>query len=357
MATFMAVGTTPAELGSRLLEHLRGHLGDRNLIYADEPRRLTKGMFAQVWQFALSSGPAEWRDALVLRVYPSDADPSQVHVEAAVQNGLVVEGFPAPKVLLSEDSGEVLGCPFIVMEWIPGRPVLRGLRWDRFLRDLPELVRTWPSTVAQVAARLHNCPTGAVETEAAKREVALTTIGWDRHLRLLEQRMSTRSLPGWAEGVCWLQTHQPPRPSAPVVVHGDLWATNILYQDSELTGVVDWDRTTLGEPALDIGFAKAGWALMPAPTRVPPPVYQALRRVGRSVADRIESEYSAVGAVDPDRVRYYEGLRCALELAAVVDRRSRPRATEASHGWENGANALARYFEELTGTRLETQPS
>lgn len=357
MATFMPVGRTSADLGSHLLEYVRLHVGDPNLVYAEEPRRLTRGMFAQVWQFCLASGPPEWSGALVLRVYPSVADPAQVLVEAAVQNGLVSEGFPAPKVLLIEDSGEVLGRPFIIMKRMPGRPVLRGLRWDVFLRDLPKLVRTWPATLAHVAVRLHNCPTGAVETEVAKRGVALSTIGWDRHLRLLEDRMSPRSLPGWTEGLRWLVTHLPPKPSVPVVVHGDLWPANLLYLDAELAGVVDWDRATLGEPALDIGFAKAGWALMPAPTRVPPPFYQILRSLGRSVAERIEREYGALGVVDPGRVRYYEALRCALELAAVMDSRSRPRGAEASPGWEGGANELAKYFEEVTGTRLETKPA
>lgn len=313
-------------------------------------------MFAQVWQFSLAGGPPGWSEPLVLRVYPREADPGQVHVESAVQNGLAGEGFPAPRVVLSEDSGDVLGRPFLIMERIPGRPVLRGLRWDRFLRDLPKLERSWPATLAQVAAQLHSCPTGAVEAEATRRGVALTSIGWDRHLRLLENRISHQSMPGWTEGLGWLQTHQPPRPSVPVVVHGDLWAANIIYQGPALAGVVDWDRATLGEPALDIGFAKAGWALMPAPTRVPPPVFQALRRVGRSVAERIESEYNGVGTVDPGRVRYYEALRCALELAAVVDRRSRPRPAEPPPGWEGGAKALARHFEEITGTRLETNP-
>ena len=190
-----AVGTTSPSLGSRLLEYVSAQLGDRHFAFAEEPRRLTKGMFAQIWQFSLANGPPEWNGPLVLRVYPSDADPSQVHVDAAVQNGLVAERFPAPKVLLSDDSGEVLGRPFIIMERIPGRPVLRGLRWDRFLRDLPKLARTWPGTLAQVAVRLHSCPTGAVETEATRRGVALSTIGWDRHLRLLEERMSPLSLP------------------------------------------------------------------------------------------------------------------------------------------------------------------
>ena len=356
MARFVDMGTSSPDVGSQLLEYVRSQLGDRCLGYAHEPRRLTRGMFAEVWQFSLANGPPGWSRDLVLRVYPGDADRTQVHVEAAIQNGLVDAGFPAPEVLLAEESDRALGRPFVIMERVPGRTALRGLRWDRFLRDLPRLTRTWPSALAQAAARLHSCPIGGIETEAARRGLASSMLGWDRHLRLLERRMSLRSVPGWTEALRWLRSHHPPEPPVPVVVHGDLWPANLLYQDSELTGVVDWDRATLGDPALDIGFAKAGWALMPAPTRVPPPAYQALRRLGRSVADRIEHEYSALVPLDPGRVRYYEALRCAVELAAVVERRSRPRGVDAAPGWEGGANALADYFEEVAGTRLQTRP-
>lgn len=220
---------------SHLLEHLRFHLGDRELKYTEEPRRLTKGMFAQVWQFSLASATPEWSRHVVLRVYPSEADPCQVHVEAAVQNGLVAEGFPAPKVLVSEDSGAVPGRPFVVMERIAGRPVLRGLRWDLFLRDLPRVERTWPSTLPRSQ---HGSTTARHEVWRPRRR------GADSNRTDIRSSSSRR----------WRSQ-----------------AANIIYRGSELSGVVDWDRATLGEPALDIGFARAGWALMPAPARVPPP--------------------------------------------------------------------------------------
>ena len=357
MTTVITVVASSFDLGSHLLSHVRSYLGDPKVDYSIHPDRMPRGMFAEVWQFELADAPPEWSGGLVVRLYPSAADSVDLQVEAAVQNGLVAEGFPAPKVLLCEDSPEVLGRRFIIMERLPGRPRLRGVRWDRFLRDLPGLVRSWPFELAHVAARLHKCPTDAVKTEAAQRGVSLSVIGWDRHLRMLKCRVMTiRSMSGWAQGLSWLHSHLPPEPSVPVMVHGDLWAANFLYEGSILTGLVDWDRATLAEPALDIGFAKAGWALMPAPTRVPPPIYQGLRRLGRSVADRIEREYGALVPIDPDRVRYYEALRCALELSGVVDGGSRQRPAGSSQGWENGANALAAHFEEITGTRLETKP-
>jgi len=142
MATVIYVEASASDLSSRLLGHLRSYLGDPKLDYSIRPGRLPRGMFAEVWQFELADAPAEWSGGLVVRLYPSAADSVDPRVEAAVQNGLVEEGFPAPKVLLCEDSPEVLGRRFIIMERLPGRPRLRGVRWDRFLRDLPGLVRS-----------------------------------------------------------------------------------------------------------------------------------------------------------------------------------------------------------------------
>ena len=343
-----------ANLGARLLDDLRRWLDRRGLTYSLEPRRLTRGMFAEVWQFGLANGPEAWRGSLVLRLYPSHADPGQPHIEASVQNGLASQGFPALRVFFIEDEPDALGHRFVVMQWMPGRPALLGVRWDRFLRDLPRLVRSWPSQLAEVAGRLHQCPAGAVRAEAEKRGVAPATIGWERHLRQLEERVTAPSLPGWTDGLGWLRKHLPAEPVTPTVVHGDLWPANLLYEGSELSGLTDWDRTTLGEPALDIGFAKVGWALTPAPALVPPPIYQALRLLGRSMTDRIEREYGAETELDPDRVRYYEALRCALELAAVVEHRSRADAGRGSAGWEHGAGALREHFRAITGVPLET---
>jgi len=36
--------------------------------------------------------------------------------------------------------------------------------------------------------------------------------------------------------------------NAPVLVHGDFWPGNILWQQNQLAGVIDWEDAMLGEP-------------------------------------------------------------------------------------------------------------
>lgn len=304
--------SAPLDLGTRLLDYLRLHLDEPQLSFEQRPSRLAPGMVAEVWSLALRDAPAGWSDPLVLRLYPGEAHVASLRVEAAFQNGLASQGFPAPRVLHTEDDGDALGRRFMIMQRMPGRPAVRGTRPDRFVAALPKLVASWPANLAAVAIRLHGCATDPVRSEAENRGLEPTYLGWDRHLRLLDERVSLHSSPSWAEGLGWLHAHLPPPPSDPVVVHGDLWAANVLYEKRRtFSGLVDWERATLGEPELDIGFARVGWALMPAPTVVPPPIHQALRFMGQSMAHRIAAEYQSLAPLDKDRVRYYEALRCA----------------------------------------------
>ena len=350
------MATARDDLGTRLLEYLRSQLGQPQLEYQQPPRRMARGLVAEVWSFDLRGAPDQASGSLVLRLYPGGTDPVSIAVEAAVQDGLAGQGFPAPRVVLTEDTKDVLGRRFMVMQRLPGRPAVIGTRPDRFLRALPRLMVSWPAHLAAIAVKLHGCAARPITDVAEGRGLEPAHLGWDRHLRLLDDRPTLRSNPSWSKGLDWLHSHLPRPPGAPVVVHGDLWAANALFEKGwRLSGLVDWERTTLGDPELDVGFAKVGWALMPAPSVVPPPIHQALNLVGQSMAQRIETEYRSLAPLDHERVRYYEALRCALELAAVVDSRPDADQSGARAGWTHGRQALARHFTRLTGIKLDTR--
>jgi aminoglycoside phosphotransferase (APT) family kinase protein len=51
---------------------------------------------------------------------------------------------------------------------------------------------------------------------------------------------------------------------APVWIHGDLDARNLLVRDGRITGVLDWGAVCVGDPACDV---KVAWAVLDAETR------------------------------------------------------------------------------------------
>ena len=283
-------------------------------------------MFSDVRCFTLNRGPKGWTTPLVLRMLPFDADPEQPSLETAVHNGLARVGMPTPVVLLSHDRVEVLGRMFMVMELRPGRPSLKGVRWDVFASELPKLLVRWPAAVARNCQRPPFVPgrLGARRSRGPRDQAEQTRCRAPFALR----GGSSLAL-GWAgHDSCpqWLRAHMPAAPERPSVLHGDLWPANVLRHRGHLTGLVDWERAAIGDPALDIGFAKVGLSLLPAPVRVPTPIRQGITAAGRSMAARLEDHYNRQSPLSPERVKYYEALRCAVELAIVASRRRLRRA-------------------------------
>ena len=60
---------------------------------------------------------------------------------------------------------------------------------------------------------------------------------------------------------------------APVWIHGDLDARNLLVMDGRITGVIDWESLCVGDPACDV---KVAWAVLDAETR---PIFRKLLEI------------------------------------------------------------------------------
>ena len=61
----------------------------------------------------------------------------------------------------------------------------------------------------------------------------------------------------------WLVEHRPSRSLNPVICHGDFQPLNVLADQGRLTGVIDWVKTTIADPAFDYGAAMAILAAVP----------------------------------------------------------------------------------------------
>jgi aminoglycoside phosphotransferase (APT) family kinase protein len=338
---------------ARLLAFLREHLGDRRVEFGQAPRQLRGGAFTEVLWFTLTGAPDPWMSPLVLRLYPETDDRDQPRLELAIQNGLAEAGFPAPRVLLAHCEPDVLGHMFVVMERLPGRAYLRGVRWDKFARDFPRVVVAWPSVLARLQDRLHGLEPSSVLKATSAQSLTPSGVSTRRHLEFVEGQLGEFGGDGARSALKWILANEPAQPASPSVVHGDLWPANVLMQRGKLTGVVDWNVASVGDPALDVGFAKAGLALIPAPFPPPPPLRQGLTSAGGSVARRFYDAYNDLRPVAAERVQYYEALRCLLELATVARYRVKVERGESPvhprPPWDNGVRALTKHFTAVSG--------
>lgn len=170
---------------------------------------------------------------------------------------------PVPRVRWLEATGDVLGTPFFVMDYVDGEvppdvmPYTFGGNW---FADAPaERQRALQDATVGVLAKLHSIPNAqntfgflsAEEGDTALRkhfnwvrswyDFAVPDIG---RSPLLERTFE------------WLEANWPAEAAArePVLLWGDARVGNVLYRDFQPVAVLDWEMVTLGPRELDIAW-------------------------------------------------------------------------------------------------------
>jgi aminoglycoside phosphotransferase (APT) family kinase protein len=171
---------------------------------------------------------------------------------------------PVPRVRWIETTGEVLGTPFFLMDYVDGvvppdvMPYTFGNNW---FADAPaEQQRKLQDTSVGVLARLHSIPnaenTFGFLTEDLTGDSALRRhFGWVRSWYDFAVPDIGRS-PLVERSLQWLQDNWPNEAAArePVLLWGDARVGNVLYRDFAPVAVLDWEMVTLGPRELDAAW-------------------------------------------------------------------------------------------------------
>lgn len=195
------------------------------------------------------------RTAFVLRRKPPGKLLPGAHAverEYKVLAALGAQGFPVPKVYgLCEDES-VIGTPFFVMDMVPGRIV-----WEAHFPDVPREARAAHfDAMSATIASLHNYDPDAIglgdygkPTAFVERQVAR----WSR--QYLTDTDAGR-VPAMDKLVDWLGKNLPPDSGRSSVVHGDYRCDNMIFdaQKPVVRAVLDWELSTLGDPAADFTY-------------------------------------------------------------------------------------------------------
>ena len=164
----------------------------------------------------------------------------------------------APRPYAYESTGEVLGAPFYLMERRRG-VVLRKEVPPEVAGDLPRIRRICEHLVDALvdlhavdyaAAGLGDFgkPAGYIERQVT---------GWSK--RYVDSQ--TDEIPSVNEAAAWLQSHMPAE-VAPALIHNDFKFDNVIFDTDldRITGVLDWEMATVGDPLMDLGTSLSYWA-------------------------------------------------------------------------------------------------
>ena len=163
----------------------------------------------------------------------------------------------APRPYAYEPTGDVLGAPFYLMERRHGVVLRKSVPAD-VADDLPRVRRICEHLV-DALVDLH-----AVDYTAAglgdfgkpigyiERQVT----GWTK--RYVDSQ--TDDIPSVNEAGAWLASHMPAE-GAPALIHNDFKFDNVIFDANldRITGVLDWEMATVGDPLMDLGTSLSYW--------------------------------------------------------------------------------------------------
>jgi aminoglycoside phosphotransferase (APT) family kinase protein len=206
-----------------------------------ELNEIHRTSFTVVRRFRGGEGPGAYELATpdrtaVLKVFPGDRV-ERLERTAALTVDLTDRGYPAPRIEAIGRRGEIT---YAVQERLPGDPLgarLNASHLDEIFRlnDLqsipsPALMSEWPGTVADVV--LHGGDGfGLIET---MRAYSAET---DELITLLQQIVRSNA---HAIDAC------------DDITHLDFTSSNILGDEHEITGVIDWEGACAGDRAFDL---------------------------------------------------------------------------------------------------------
>lgn len=264
-------------------------------------------------------------------------------------------------------AGRLAGRPVVVKAAPPGlaptghRDVLRQCRIIKALGPtavpVPEVLREDPGNPPQVPplfvmsrlagtsleplfdlegaaepkALVANCFRDAAATMALLHRIRPADIGlndeplvtpdaevdrWSRSLETVDPALA----PGWQDVGAALRASSP-APLRPAVVHGDFRLGNLLAAGDRITGVIDWEIWSVGDPRID-----AGWFLINSD----PQTYQrATSYLGSTPPpDELAAIYQAAVGFPVSDLGWFQALACFKSVAtwSLIVKHNRRRA-------------------------------
>ena len=151
-------------------------------------------------------------------------------------------GLSAPQPLYLDKSGEFLGAPGIVTTFMPG---------DQMMFPIEPIL--WAQTMARTLAQIH-----AISGLATAPDFLLDAgqeAAWFIRDATPPTFMETHPL----GRMVWQTVHKrffSLLPTPPTLIHMDYWPGNILWQEKQISAVVDWEEASWGDPAIDVAYCR-----------------------------------------------------------------------------------------------------
>ena len=246
--------TDQATRERQIVDYVASQLQGATDFHLGSFRRMPEGWSRESYMFDLGWTDADGRreqHTLILRVDPPG---SLIYSDRTLEYGVIDAlhrvGYPVPRMWFLETGKEALGAPFLVMEKLEGTASPDVLYAESFAAEREKLGQEF----IELLARLHTYDLDDLDFPPMERPTEETAADaaidhWER--TMLEQQLEPQ--PFLVEGFRWLRANKPVAPRISLL-HGDYRSGNFLFEGDRITGIVDWELASLGDPLQDLGW-------------------------------------------------------------------------------------------------------
>jgi aminoglycoside phosphotransferase (APT) family kinase protein len=295
------------EIRSRLVAWLAERLPDADDVRIEGIDRVDFGHSAETILLTLAwkAGGAEHREDVVLRMRPPPPgllEPYDLRRQFQILRGLERTPVRAPRALWLEDSGDVLGREFYVMERRSGTVYERSVPEE--LAAAPERIRRMSEGIVEQIAAIHSVDlrtSGLAPIGDGRDHLERELEHWSGEMRRLQRGPLPALERLWTE----LCERKPERCPTVTLVHGDAKPGNFAFEGDEVSAVFDWEMATVGDPLADIGWTESLWRTPGSFTSLP----------GALTPDELVARYEQLTGIS---VRHREWYRAFQQFKLTV---------------------------------------
>lgn len=215
-------------------------------------RRISGGFSKETIRAAVIDEGHRETDVVIRKVSPGRRTDG-LRLEYDIVALVASAGIPAPVPIWYLD--DCLGTPAFAATGLPGG--LLGNVWGWTEHPAEVTVHDLGAAMGQLHS-LDATPVGSAPLPPLRtRQDHMAAVRERRDVvEAIWARGDDAFRPVFALVLDWLEEHVPADSETQVLVHGDFGLHNILFSDGRLSGLLDWERAHLGNPAEDLAYLK-----------------------------------------------------------------------------------------------------
>jgi aminoglycoside phosphotransferase (APT) family kinase protein len=149
-------------------------------------------------------------------------------------------GLAAPTPYHLDQSGEIFSTPYLVIEYIEGKPEFAP-------SHLPDLTLQ----LATHLSRIHQVDCSNLDMSFLPEQEKIYAEKLSERPSQVDESLDEGHIRDALESAWPL-----PRRNTSVLLHGDFWPGNLLWRDGQLVAVIDWEDAQLGDPLADVANSR-----------------------------------------------------------------------------------------------------